>query len=769
MDIFDVYVTLTLDASAYNKSFEEAVGKATELAAAVQNAFSAAGKSIESATGKMTELAATAGTGASAAGKSIEQATGKAMGFAAAVKAGFSAAGKSTSGVIHNIVNSVEKLKSKITSFKDSVQEAIKKVSSLTAARGKNLAAADKSMAAAGSSANVAANFEKATKAAKDFAAALKNGLDTADKSMAAAGSSANVIGNFEKATQKASGFSTTLKKGFVVAGAVLSEGDKLAGKAVAAIGKASWEVVSKAGEAAAKAAVKLGEAVVEAYGNYEKLGSGVETVFGSSSDQVTKFANDAFKTTQMSASEYLKTLSGFSAQLLKSLDGDAAAAADHANGIVTDMADNASKTGASIEELESAYQGFAEGNFSMLDSLKLGYGGTKEEMEKLLKEASAISGVEYDVSNFADVADAIHVVQNEMGITGSAAEEASASVNGSIDTLKAAFSNFLTGLGDSDADVGELAQNVVDSFSAVAENIAPVLQNIVDALPAVVETIIGALNENFPVLLEAAAELLNGLLEGIVELLPVLIPVVISALMMVVNALLDNIDLLIEAAVTLLTGLAVGLITAIPILIEKIPEIIAALFNAIVENAPKLLEAGGQLITMLGQGIANMLASLNTSVGGLVSDNIVQPISDMVSEFIGAGRNLIMGLWNGISNGTQWVRDKISVWVQDLTSWFKKKLGINSPSRVMRDEVGKYIALGLATGIENNLEAVKQAISEADNLVTGGFSAAISYGGGTPAVAGGVQIVQNIASVPQTPVELAAATAAYFEQARWT
>jgi len=404
-----------------------------------------------------------------------------------------------------------------------------------------------------------------------------------------------------------------------------------------------------------------------------------------------------------------------------------------------------------------------------MLDSLKLGYGGTKEEMEKLLKEASAISGVEYDVSNFADVADAIHVVQTEMGITGSAAEAASASINGSIDTLKASFSNFLTGLGDSDADVGELAQNVVDSFSAVAENIAPVLQNIVDALPALVETIIGALNENFPVLLEAAAGLLNGLLQGIVELLPVLIPVVISALMMVVNALLDNIDLLIEAAVTLLTGLAVGLITAIPVLIEKIPEIIAALVNAIIENAPKLLEAGGQLITMLGQGIANMFVSLYKSVAGWVSDNIVQPIKDKKKELISAGKEMVAGLWEGIGDKFDWITSQIRTWVGNVLRFFKNLLGIKSPSRVMRDQIGKFVALGLAAGIEDNLDAVKRAISEADNLVTGGFSAAISYGGGTPAVAGGVQIVQNIASVPQTPVELAAATAAYFEQARWT
>lgn len=212
------------------------------------------------------------------------------------------------------------------------------------------------------------------------------------------------------------------------------------------------------AGLAVASAAViKIGKDAISAYGDYEQLVGGVETLFKDSSDTVIQNAANAYKTAGMSANEYMETVTSFSASLLQSVGGDTVKAAEQADTAIRDMSDNANKMGTSMEAIQNAYQGFAKQNYTMLDNLKLGYGGTKEEMERLLEDASKLSGIEYDISSYSDIVDAIHIVQNEMGITGTTAKEASTTIQGSISSMKGAWQNLLTGLTDENQNINTL------------------------------------------------------------------------------------------------------------------------------------------------------------------------------------------------------------------------------------------------------------------------------------------------------------------------
>lgn len=251
---------------------------------------------------------------------------------------------------------------------------------------------------------------------------------------------------------------------------------------------------------AAAAAAVAFGVSVVSSYAEYEQLVGGVDTLFKESSGRLQQYAENAYKTAGLSANQYMSTVTSFSSSLISSLGGDTEKAVEYADMAITDMSDNANKFGSSMESIQNAYQGFAKQNYTMLDNLKLGFGGTKEEMQRLLEEAGKISGLEFDISSFADITQAIHIMQESMGVAGTTALEAEETISGSISTLKASWQNFITGLGDSNADVSKLAKNVVDSFGTVADNTIPVIETIVDNIPG--------LRAVTPLIISAAAAL---------------------------------------------------------------------------------------------------------------------------------------------------------------------------------------------------------------------------------------------------------------------
>lgn len=222
----------------------------------------------------------------------------------------------------------------------------------------------------------------------------------------------------------------------------------------------------------------------IKEFADYEQNLGGVETFFKDSADIVTQYANEAYKTAGMSANQYMETITSFSAALLSSMGGNTRAAAEMANIAIVDMSDNANKFGTDIESVQSAYQGFAKQNYTMLDNLKLGFAGNKQGMEDLLAEAEKLTGVKFDINNFADIVVAIHEVQKNMGIAGTTAEEASSTISGSIATLKAAVENLALGFANADADVGALAKNATESFAQVAENVIPVIEQILESIP---------------------------------------------------------------------------------------------------------------------------------------------------------------------------------------------------------------------------------------------------------------------------------------------
>ena len=579
-----------------------------------------------------------------------------------------------------------------------------------------------------------------------------------------------------------------------------------ISGKVQSGLGKlgsiagTAMKGVSVAVGAAATAIGGLVTASVNAYAEYEQLVGGVDTLFKNSSQKLQSYADEAYKTAGMSANEYMSTVTSFSASLLQSLGGDTEKAADYANQAVIDMSDNANKMGTSMELIQNAYQGFAKQNYTMLDNLKLGYGGTKEEMERLLEDASKISGIKYDISSFADVTQAIHVMQESMGIAGTTSKEASETIEGSINSVKGAWENLLVGITNPDADWDKLIQNLVDTVTAAGENILPavgsalvgvsalirdlfpmiaqeiptliseILPQLVDTGISVVNSLITGIQQNLPALMEGAIQivtsigdaiitmlpqiltiamqliptLINGiiimlpqiiqmgmqlitqLILGIAQMLPQLIPQAIDAIITIVNGLLDNIDMLIDAAIQLILGLADGLINALPILIEKVPEIIRKLVTALIKNAPKILEAGKQLIVKLVEGVRSVLGKLGQMAGTIIQ-TIWDGLKSLPSKMLEVGKNLIQGIWNGISNAVGWLWDKISGFCSGIVDKIKGFFGIHSPSKVFADEVGKFLALGLGEGFNDNLGKVYKNMQSAVDFETQKLSANLS------------------------------------------
>ena len=350
--------------------------------------------------------------------------------------------------------------------------------------------------------------------------------------------------------------------------------------------------------------AVGLVKQVSSSYGQLQQSIGGIETLFKDSAQKVITNANNAYTTAGISANEYMQQVTSFSASLLQSLGGDTEAAANTADMAVRDMADNANKMGTSMEMIQNAYQGFSKQNYTMLDNLKLGYGGTKSEMERLLADASKISGIKYDISNLNDVYSAIHVIQGELGITGTTALEAGETIEGSFNSLSASWENFIAGLGNPDADMAKIVDNLAKGLSGAINNVIPVINNMVAVLPTVMDAIIGAVNDLAPTFIETFTTLITQVIDGIVKLLPTIIPMIVSTLQSVINTLVSNLPLIIDAVILLVTEVINALSNMLPGLLPTIVRAIIDIANSLIENLPILLNAILQLVL----GIANAL-----------------------------------------------------------------------------------------------------------------------------------------------------------------
>ena len=515
---------------------------------------------------------------------------------------------------------------------------------------------------------------------------------------------------------------------------------------------------------------VNIGKQAIASYADYEQLIGGVETLFKDSAGTVEAYANNAYKTAGLSANQYMETVTSFSASLLSSLGQDTEKASKYADQAIIDMADNANKMGSDISSIQNAYQGFAKQNYTMLDNLKLGYGGTKTEMERLIADANKVKEAngemaDLSISSFADVTEAIHIIQTEMGITGTTAKEASTTITGSVNSMKSAWQNLLTGIADDNADFGALISNFVDSIITVADNMIPrivqtiqgmgelasqlltalvpeivatippliestlptlitavqtalqsvlaVLPQIVDAIKGVLPLLLTTLVGMLPELVDAGVQIILSLIQGISNALPSLVPAVVKAVLTIVSNLLSNIPLIIDTGVELILGLAQGLIDAIPELIDAVPEIIENLITALYYLLPKLVEAGMQLTIQVSIGMIKAIPQLVAKIPEIIK-GIVNGFTNAFSNFKEIGKNILKGIGQGMVDGLSALWDTVKSVASTVTGWFKNLFKIHSPSELFADEIGANLALGIGEGFSETMGDVNRQMADA-------------------------------------------------------
>ena len=437
-----------------------------------------------------------------------------------------------------------------------------------------------------------------------------------------------------DDAREKTSSFADTLKNGLASAAKV----------GAAALTAASAGVVA------------LTKNSIDQYAEYEQLVGGVDTLFKEASDTIQQYAANAFQTAGMSANEYMSTVTNFSASLIQSLEGDTAAAAELSNRAITDMADNANKMGTSLQSLQDAYRGFSRQNYTMLDNLALGYGGTQEEMQRLLDDAEELSGVHYELGNFGDMIEAIHVVQEEMGITGTTAAEASSTISGSVASAQSAWANLATGIADENADLDTLIGQFVDSVETAAGNIIPRVVQILSGLGSAIEQLAPILAEEVPKLItsvlpslvSAGAQLLVGLVTGLIGALPDLIAAVPTIIQSIVTAISDNLPAIAAAGSELLHMFTSGAEQAVPAFISSLPSIINGFLDYITSRLPDILNKGVEMINYLVNGILDTVPQMVAQLPAIITA-FIEFIADNIPTILDAGANILINLVTGL------------------------------------------------------------------------------------------------------------------------
>ncbi len=585
---------------------------------------------------------------------------------------------------------------------------------------------------------------------------------------------------------------------------------------------KSGLTVIGNGIKSIASGLIGLGKNAIDSYKSYEQLVGGIDTLFGESSKKVQEYAANAYKTAGVSANEYMEQATSFSATLLQGLNGDTAKAAEYADMAIRDMSDNANKMGTDMSMIQNAYQGFAKDNYTMLDNLKLGYGGTQSEMARLINDSGVLGeSIEVTAESVKDVPfdkviEAINVTQQRIGITGTTAAETASTLEGSAKSVKASFQNLLTGIADDDADFGTLIQNFIDSALGAAKNFLPRIQtalggvsnliveltkemlpqvvqlgmetingltsSIVENMPTlmtslqtIIETVLTSLSgllpqlapvavgiittllQNLPLIIQVGLNMIVSLIQGLADALPQLIDMLPTIIMTTVDTLLGNMSAIIKVGLQLLVALIDGLTQAIPQLMNYVPQIVGTIVSVLIGNLPIIVEAaiqivvslingliqalpqlmtmtpriiltivaaliaslpdiirtGGKLIASLIEGIGSMIGTLAGEAAKIVN-TVIDKIKEMPSKVVQYGTDLVKGLWNGISDATSWILEKIKGFGNTVLNGIKKVFGIASPSKVMRDEVGKYLAEGIGVGFTDEMKVVTKDIKNA-------------------------------------------------------
>ncbi len=514
----------------------------------------------------------------------------------------------------------------------------------------------------------------------------------------------------------------------------------------------------------------------LDAGGALQQSIGGVETLYGDAADAIKGYASESYKF-GVSANDYMEQSTSFAAALKDSLGGDVTKAAEAANLAIQDMADNSAKMGTDMASIQNAYQGFAKGNYTMLDNLKLGYGGTKTEMQRLLDKAGELEDKEYNIDNLADVYEAIHVIQEDLDLTGVAANEAETTFSGSMGAMKAAATDFLGNLALGN-NVSASLENLIDTVKTfVIGNLIPMLGNLLKGIPTILITLMKAdwvgmveslgstlvdsfgtyIMDTLPDSCRRASEWFS---QNVIEQIPTVKDSIMQVMTGIFDKITEYLPSVLDSGIEIITNLANGVLSNLPAIVESAGEMLNAFINFVLENLPTIAQKGVELVGQLAQGVINNLPAIATSAGKVIAQiittiaknlprilqtgieliakiasgiikgipqvvgSIPQVITGIKNKFSetdwgSVGKNIIQGIAKGIKNGVSAITNAAKDAAKSALDSAKDFLGIKSPSRVMRDQVGAMISAGMAVGITQNSDVVDEAMEK----LTGGLT----------------------------------------------
>ena len=488
----------------------------------------------------------------------------------------------------------------------------------------------------------------------------------------------------------------------------------------------------------------------LDAGGALQQSFGGIDTLYAGAEDSMKSFAKEA-ASAGISANTYAEQAVSFGAALKQSFGGDAKQAAEAANQAILDMADNSAKMGTDIQSVQNAYQGFAKSNYTMLDNLKLGYGGTKEEMQRLLTDAEKLTGIKYDISNFGDITAAIHAIQGDLNIAGVAAQEASTTFTGSFASMSAAAQNLMADLAlgeDITADMEMLGTNV---SSFLLNNFLPMVGNILSGLPALVDGIfttllpqlltrgmemitnlstgvttslpellasanesatqfLGSITERLPEMLDKGIEIIKNVADGVMQNMPAIISAVGEMINSFVNFILENLPLILEKGIEIIQYVANGIVQNLPAVVNAITNVLSQFLSTIVSHLPEILQKGIEMAGKIASGLIEAIPTVLSACGEIIK-NIFSKFKE--TDWLQIGKDIITGIKNGIVNAAHMIYDAIRDIAERAFETVTDFFDIGSPSKLMADEVGRWLPAGIAVGIEDNLSPLTDAMTE--------------------------------------------------------